>query len=70
MTARLASIYGGVAGLLVGVAIALVNNMPMADAFYRLLALSACGAWMGAVLVWLDQLLPSEEARKSNKAEQ
>ena len=69
MTARFAGIYGGVAGFLVGVAIALVYNVPMTDAFYRLLALTICGAWMGAMLIWLDQLLPHEDEQESSKAE-
>lgn len=58
MTARLASTYGGVTGFLLGVAVVLIYDMPLLDAGYRVLALSACGAWMGAILVWLDQLLP------------
>jgi len=70
MTARLASTYGGVTGFLVGTAIALVYDMPLSEASYRLLALSICGAWMGAFLVWLDQLLPNEEEQESSKAEQ
>lgn len=70
MTARLASTYGGVTGLLIGMAIVLTYDLPLTDSFYRLLALTACGAWMGGILAWLDQLLPEQNEQESSETEQ
>ncbi|ATX82937.1 hypothetical protein Ga0123462_2102 [Mariprofundus ferrinatatus] len=69
MKARYISAYGGIAGFLLGTVITLVYNLPFADAAYRLLTLSICGAWMGAIIAWLDHLLPKNEERDSVETE-
>jgi len=52
-----AAACGGIAGFLLGVIIALIYDMQIADAAYRLLILSLSGAWMGCILAILDELL-------------
>jgi hypothetical protein len=52
-----AAACGGIAGLLLGVFIALINDMPFADAAYRLMILAMGGAWMGSILATLNDLL-------------
>ncbi len=63
MTTRYISAYGGIAGFLLGTVIALVYDMPLGDAALRLLTLSICGAWMGAIFSWLDRFLLHNEKR-------
>jgi len=65
MKTRYISAYGGIAGFLLGTVIALVYDMPLGDAAYRLLTLSICGAWMGAIFSWLDHLLLHNEEQDS-----
>jgi hypothetical protein len=69
MTARYISAYGGIAGFLLGTVITLVYDMPLGDAAFRLLTLSICGAWMGAIFFWLDHLLPQSKERDSVETE-
>jgi hypothetical protein len=69
MTVRYISAYGGIAGFLLGTVIALVYDMPLGDAAFRLLTLSVCGAWMGAIISWLDHLLPQSEEQDSVETE-
>lgn len=69
MTVRDLSTCGGCAGFLLGTVIALVYDMPLGDAVYRLLTLSVCGAWMGAIFSWLDHLLSHSGERNSGKTE-
>ncbi|OIO68432.1 MAG: hypothetical protein COW19_03815 [Zetaproteobacteria bacterium CG12_big_fil_rev_8_21_14_0_65_55_1124] len=52
-----AAACGGIAGLLLGVIIALINDMQVTDAAYRLLILALGGAWMGSILAMLNALL-------------
>jgi len=52
-----AAACGGIAGLLLGVIIALINDMQLSDAAYRLLILAMSGAWMGSILATLNDLL-------------
>jgi small basic protein len=67
MMVRYVSAYGCIAGFLLGIVITLVYDLPVNDAAYRLLILSICGAWMGAILSWLDHLLPQSEEIKSTE---
>ena len=69
MTTRDLSAYGGAAGFLLGTAIALVYDMPLVDAAFRLLTLSICGAWMGAIFSWLNRFLLQNEERDSVETE-
>lgn len=70
MKIRYISAYGGIAGLLLGTVITLVYDMPFGDAAVRLLTLSVCGAWMGAIIAWLDQILPEAGEHETSDHEQ
>ncbi len=65
MILRYMCAYCGIAGFLLGIVITLIYDMPIGDAFFRLLTLSVCGAWMGAIISLLDHLLPRSEERDS-----
>jgi len=60
-----AAIYGGITGLLLSVIIAFVYDIGLADAAYRSLILTMGGAWMGATLAGLDDLLSPLSAESS-----
>jgi len=53
-----ASISGAATGFLFGCAICLVQEISIIDSIFRIFVLTVAGAWMGVLLVWLDQLLP------------
>jgi len=57
MPTHYAAIYGGIIGLLFGVVITLIYDIGIADAAYRSLILIMSGAWMGAILAGLNDLL-------------
>jgi len=54
-----ACVSGALIGLLFGVAICLIQNISIHEALFRVFILTAAGGWMGAMLAWLNQLLPS-----------
>jgi len=60
MTASHAATSGALTGLLFGAAICLIQNIPVADSLFRVFILSFAGAWMGILLVWLNQMLPNK----------
>ncbi len=60
-----AALAGMLTGLLFGCAISLIQNIPVADALFRIFILTSAGAWMGVLLAWLNQLLPSKDNRQS-----
>jgi len=62
-----AAVCGGVAGLLLGVIIAIINDLQLADAAYRLLILAMSGAWMGSILATLDDLLMPDSHNDSGR---
>jgi len=62
-----AAACGGIAGLLLGVFIALLNDMQVADAAYRLFILAMCGAWMGSILAVLNDLLMPDNDTQSGR---
>ncbi len=55
-----ACVSGALIGLLLGGAICLIQNIAISEALFRVFILSSAGAWMGAMLAWLNQLLPSK----------
>ena len=69
MSVRYVSTYGGVTGLLLGIIVVLIYDLPLIEGGFRVLTLGVCGAWMGAILAWLDQLLPQKESDESTETE-
>jgi len=57
MPAGYAAACGGIVGCLFSFIIALIYDMGIADAAYRLLVLTISGAWMGTILAKLNGLL-------------
>jgi len=55
-----AALSGMLSGFLFGCAICLVQNIPIPDALFRIFILTSAGAWMGVLLGWLNQILPSK----------
>ena len=60
-----AALTGSLTGLLFGLAVCLIQNIPISDALLRMLTLSFAGAWMGVLLAWLNLLLPTHHDRNS-----
>ncbi len=60
-----AAISGALIGLLFGAAICLIQNITVSDALFRMFILTSAGAWMGVMLAWLNQLLPSKSDHHS-----
>ncbi|MDQ6996179.1 MAG: hypothetical protein Q9M82_01810 [Mariprofundus sp.] len=58
-----AALAGMLTGFLFGCAICLIQNIPLSNALFRIFILTAAGAWMGILLAWLNQLLPSKVNR-------
>jgi len=52
-----ASIYGGVAGLLIGFGIAMFEDMPLLDTLFRLFVLVSGGAVLSGLMAWLSNAL-------------
>ncbi|MBL4774455.1 MAG: hypothetical protein JKY87_00140 [Mariprofundus sp.] len=55
-----AGISGSFIGLLLGSAVCLIQNIHIEEALFRIFILTSAGAWMGVMLAWLNQLLPSK----------
>lgn len=67
MSPRSAALCGACIGLLPGIAIAMILNLDMADAAYRITMLSVGGGWMGMLLAWLNDLLhPSQSPARAH----
>jgi len=62
-----AALTGSLTGLLFGLAICLIQNIPVTDALFRILVLTFAGAWMGVMLAWLNLLLPTRHEQNSEK---
>ncbi len=65
MPSRHAAACGISIGLLTGIAIAMCLDLEVADAAYRIAVLAVCGAWMGALLACLNDLLSSPQNQNS-----
>jgi len=65
-----ASISGAATGFLLGCSICLVQNIAVVDSTFRIFVLTMVGAWIGVLLVWLDQLLPSASRQADQMVEQ
>ncbi len=53
-----AALSGAMTGLLFGLFVCLLRDIPAADSLFRIGVLTAAGAWMGVLLAWLNELLP------------
>jgi len=62
-----AAISGALTGLLLGIAICLIQAIPVADALLRIAILSFAGAWMGLLLAWLNLLLPNKSEQHNEQ---
>ncbi len=62
-----ACVSGALTGLLFGSAICLIQNIAINEALFRIFILTSAGAWMGIMLAWLNQLLPSKSQQHSNQ---
>jgi len=60
-----AGLAGMLTGFLFGCAISLIQNIAVSDALFRIFILTSAGAWMGVLLAWLNQLLPSKVSQQS-----
>jgi len=60
-----AALAGMLTGFLFGCAICLVQDIPISNALFRIFILTSAGAWMGVLLAWLNQLLPSKISQQS-----
>jgi len=61
MSPAQAGIAGCLTGILFGLAICLIQNIPLVDSLFRILILALAGAWMGVLLAWLNVLLPNRK---------
>jgi len=55
-----AATSGALTGLMLGIAICLIQAIPIPDALLRISILTFVGAWMGLLMAWLNQLLPNK----------
>jgi uncharacterized membrane protein YjfL (UPF0719 family) len=60
-----AAACGAFAGVLIGIAICLVQEISLADSAFRCFILGASGAWMGMLLAWLDQMLTPQSKKNA-----
>lgn len=67
MNTAQASLLGALTGLLLGVAVCLIQAIPMLDSLLRIGVLTFAGAWMGLLLAWLNQLLPENKDESKHK---
>lgn len=51
--------FGGACGVLIGFAICMVVGIGFYDTVIRVAVLGGAGAWIGMMLSWLNQLLPT-----------
>ncbi len=63
MNTRQAAVCGGSIGFLIAFAIAMLMRLDIVDAAWRAAILTCGGAWMGALLAWLNDLLPDPHRR-------
>jgi len=61
-----AATSGALAGLLLGCAICLIQNISVEDSIFRIAILTFSGAWMGILLAWLNQILPNKANHPSD----
>jgi len=60
---------GLLTGFLFGCAICLIQNISITDALFRIFILASAGAWMGVLLAWLNQLLPSKVSQQTEHSD-
>jgi len=67
MQIKHAAIAGSSIGILSGIAICTIIDASLSDTIFRVSILAIGGAWMGMMLVWLDDLLtPDDQSRGSH----
>ena len=54
-----AGLLGALAGFLLGLFICLIQGISVEHALLRISILTAAAGWIGIMLAWLNQLLPS-----------
>jgi len=64
-----AGVSGALIGLLFGSAICLIQNINIEEALFRIFILTSAGGWMGVMLAWLNQLLPSKSDHSHHHSE-
>ena len=64
MQVKHAAVAGVSIGILAGCAICLVIDVTFMDALFRTSILAVAGAWMGILLVWLNDLLTPDHQGK------
>jgi len=64
-----AGLSGMLTGFLFGCAICLVQSIPIPGALFRIFILTSAGAWMGVLLAWLNQMLPSKIEQQSEHSD-
>ncbi len=64
-----AGLLGALAGFLLGSAICLIQGIPPLPAVIRIAILTAAAGWIGLMLAWLNQLLPSYHANDDEQQE-
>ncbi|MFQ5519694.1 MAG: hypothetical protein ACE5E3_06825 [Mariprofundus sp.] len=65
-----AAVAGMLTGFLFGCAICLIQNIPVTQSLFRIFVLTAAGGWMGVMLAWLNQLLPSKSDHSAEHPDQ
>lgn len=55
-----AATSGALTGLMLGIAVCLIQAIPIIDALFRIAILTFVASWMGVLLAWLNQLLPDK----------
>jgi hypothetical protein len=69
MQVKHAAIAGSSIGILSGIAICTIIDASLSDALFRISILAIGGAWMGMMLVWLDELLtPGDQSRGGHRS--
>jgi len=65
-----AALLGALAGFLIGSSVCLIQGIPIAHALTRIAILTAAAGWMGVLLAWLNQLLPSPQTDEEQEENQ
>jgi len=59
MNASHVAAFGGACGALIGFSICMVIGISFYETMIRVAVLGVAGAWIGMMLAWLNQLLPT-----------
>ena len=67
MTLSQATIMGAITGGCLGFAVCMINGITPMDTLFRVFVLGIGGAWVGFLLAWLNQILPSAKKQREHK---